>query len=281
MGTRIETSYAIVPVSKFLELFQATVQELPALTIESFEDVDGTSFDGVVMKDGLSCKRLHVWVEQKAELIDHELRVENHLRPGQGAEVQTALRASLLQARPKQGQGAEGRSQPPSLEEIRDMVLRGRAGVPAPGGLGTTADPGPADESDDASPSERERVVEVSTVTPKRAPAPGAGGATAAGKRVRSGGGAWSTSKRPRGAVPASSASSGRAERRRVDIIDGEGGDEAGVLLMETAKLSIADILMQRGPMAKGAIYNMARASGETGEHRVRHILPQQQATPV
>jgi len=280
MGTRIETSYAIAPVSKFLEMFQATAQELPALTIESFEDVDGTSFEGVVMKDSLSCKRLHVWVEHKAELIDHELRLENHLRPGQGVEVQTALRASLLQARPKRGQGAEGRSQAPTLEEIRDMVLRGRAAGPALG-RGAADKPDPGDESDDESPNERERVVEVSTVTPSRAPAPGAGGATAAGKRVRSGGGAWSTSKRPRGAVPASSASSGRAERRRVDIIDGEGGDEAGVLLMETAKLSIADILMQRGPMAKGAIYNMARASGETGEHRVRHILPQQQATPV
>lgn len=262
MGTRVETSYAIVPVARFMELFQATAQELSALTIESFEDVDGTFFDGVVMKDQLSCKRLHVWVEHRAELVDHSLRVENHLRPGQGAEMQTALRASLIQARPKRGQGAEGRSQPPSLEEVRDMVQRGRAQLPATGrGAAAAADPG--DESEEDSLNDRERVVEVSTVTPARAPAPGAGAAAAPGKRARAGG-AWSTSKRPRAAAgPASVGSTSRGERRaRVETIDGEAAEEGDVLSTETAKLDLGDLFMQKNPGAKSAIYNMAGASG-------------------
>jgi len=52
-----------------------------------------------------------------------------------------------------------------------------------------------------------------------------------------------------------------------VETIDGDGGDEVDALSTEIAKLDIGDILMQRGPAARAAIYNMAGASGETGEH--------------
>ena len=259
MGTRVETSYAIVPVAKFMEMFQATPQELALLTIETFDDVDGTKFDGVVMKDQLTSKRLHVWIEHRAELIDHALPVENHLRPGQGAEMQTTLQASLLQARPKKGQGAEGRSQPPTLEEIRDMVQRGRgAGMVL--GRGAVDDGCPGEESD-GSADERERVVEFSTVTPSRAPAPGAGASGSQGKRQRPGG-AWSSSKRSRGPALASSSSSSRAERRiRPEVIDGgDFGEDGDALSIETAKLDIADIFLQQGVAPKQPIYNMAGA---------------------
>lgn len=270
MGTRVETSYLIVPVGKLLEKFGATVQELSTmLTIDSFEDMDGGSFDGVLMKDELSNKRLHVWIEHRAELSDHSLSVENHLRPGQGDEVQNSLRARLLQARPKRGQGAEKLSQPPTPAEVRDMLLRSRGAGPALS-RGDVDDKGPAEDSDDESANERERVVEVSTVTPSRAPTHPAGAGQH--KKLRTGnGGAWSTAKRQRSAGPFSSSSSGRpAERRaRVEIIDGEAGEEADSLSVETAKLDIGDILMRLGPPARAAIYHMVGASGQTGEHSV------------
>lgn len=154
---------------------------------------------------------------------------------GVGIEPTTPPHASL-----EPGQGAKGCSQ-----QLGGREICGRADGPAAGQGATVSTPDSADDGADEPPA---------TATPgKRRPS--------GGGRWSSGGGRWSSEKRLRRSGVAPSASSGLARAQAAEAADGQGVKEASELALETAKVDIGDILMQRAWLPKVAIYQMAGAS--------------------
>lgn len=160
---------------------------------------------------------------------------------GVGIEPTTPPHASL-----EPGEGAKGCSQ-----QLGGREICGRADGPAAGQGAMVYLRDSADHSADEPPARvactpsRENSME--TATP--------------GKRRRSGGGRWSSEKRLRRSGVAPFASSGLARAQAAEAADGQGVEEASELALETAKVDIGDILMQRAWLPKVAIHQMAGAS--------------------
>lgn len=172
--------------------------------------------------------------------FDSSLQVEISLPPVCTAGEPFAHLYSGHQARPMPSNGAEGRSQPPSLTEDRNTEQGGQAAGPALG----WADP--------ADPGSQSLVI---AVTPAPVSSASASGRRAAARQLkRLPFGTLSAKKRRRSASNAAPARDSPEQQ-----------EEAGALLVETAKHTVGSALMGQGDPPKQVIFNTARASVATG----------------
>ena len=118
----------------FVAKFGISPELVPGIVVSPFEDVDGTKFEGVAMRDACSVKRLVLWTESVAHLNDHTMTRETHIREGQGQDVLNFIRNQHIENRPKAAKGAEGRAQPPSMDEMAVCVKAAQARANGPAG---------------------------------------------------------------------------------------------------------------------------------------------------
>ena len=220
------------------------------------------------MRDSASTKRLVVWSERIVHMNDRVMTPETHIRQDQGNEVLSFFRNRLVEDRPKAAKGAEGRAQPPSMDEVTVSVRAAKAMNDGPAGgisrMGSAAVaalsyiPDTDNLGDDDDEEEDVHFVEVSTVS----------GISLAGIQ------AGQASRRPPGRNPikrgrTASAGIGSTARRGRDVERLEGssvssasGNSMEDLQSEIDKLSIYEILMNhKGNGTRTSIYNSVRHS--------------------
>ena len=127
------------------------------------------------MRDSASTKRLVVWSERIVHMNDRVMTPETHIRQDQGNEVLSFFRNRLVEDRPKAAKGAEGRAQPPSMDEVTVSVRAAKAMNDGPAGgisrMGSAAVaalsyiPDTDNLGDDDDEEEDVHFVEVSTVS--------------------------------------------------------------------------------------------------------------------
>ena len=261
------------PQAGFLSKFGITPELVPGIDIGSFEDVDGSSFEGVVMRDADSSKRLVVWKEHTVEMNDRILTPETNIRPEQGKDILIFMQNQLVDNRQRSAKGAEGRAQPPSLDEVLGSVQAARAiatGSAAAGSRNSAAAaaalsnipvaPDDEDDDDDEEEVHYEEVINVAGISLAAATATTGshGSRRIAGRHP---------AKRSRQGATALSSTLRSNRARDVERLDGGGGAGGGNtctddVQAEIDKLSIRDILTNtKNQSVKMLIYNGVRPS--------------------
>ena len=118
----------------FVAKFDISPELVPGIDVSVFEDVDGIPFEGVAVRDASSVKRLVVWTQRVAHLNDQTMTPQTHIREDQGLDVLSFIRNQLVEERPKAATGAEGRAQPPTMDEMAVNVKAAKAKAMGPAG---------------------------------------------------------------------------------------------------------------------------------------------------
>ena len=253
ISTAAASSQTPPPQASFTTKFGIAPELVQGIDISSFQDTDGSTFEGIVMRDPDAQKKLIMWTERTVSLSDRVMTPESHIREEQGQDVLGYIRNRLVEERPKSARGAEGRSQPPTMDDVAVCVKQARAKADCPAGFALAASAAAAAamaDFDDSDPDDNDgqvHFVEQAEVAGISLAASAAGQASLrpqARKQKRQRPGSSGLSAAPRG-----------SRAREVERLDGSSSTAPGIssaedVQVELDKLCIYDILMnsKHGP---------------------------------
>ena len=233
---------------------------MPGINVSSFQDVNGSVFDGVLMRDASSKKHQLAWSERRAPFTDQIMRPETHICADQAIDVLEHFRNRLVKDRPNAARGAEGHAQPRTKDDLALSVkaIRLRAAAHALADIMDGSDD-PDDTDEDPEEVHFETISTVAGISLAAASASQASqgrrppAQNPAAKRSRPG----SVSTSARGCVSTRARGSRSREVETLDGSIGLGED----LQIEIGKLPIYEFLLGKTGPWKMWIYNAVRPS--------------------